>query len=84
MEDDMNPFHWTREHQLSWAIISGVGAVSGILMGFIYSPYFSLTQPWSIFWEWLSSPQHYWRWSLFSFLITGIIFYTAQLFRKSN
>ena len=80
----MNPLHWTREHQLSWAIISAVGAVSGILMGFIHSPYFSLTQPWNVFLEWLSSPQYYWPWSLFSFFITGIIFYTVQLFRKSN
>lgn len=80
----MNPVHWTGEHQLAWAVVCAGGAVLGVLLGFIHSPFFSLTQPWHVFVEWLSLPQSYWRWPLFSFLISGLIFYAAQLLRKSN
>jgi hypothetical protein len=36
----MNPLHWTRQHQLAWAVISVLGAVLGALLGFIHSPFF--------------------------------------------
>ena len=80
----MNPLHWTRQHQLAWAIMCVFGAVLGAMLGFIHSPFFSIMQPWQVFAEWLSRPQSYWLWSLLGFLITGLTFYTAQLFRKSN
>ena len=53
-------------------------------IGTIHSPFFSIMQPWQVFVEWLSRPQSYWLWSLLGFLITGLTFYAAQLFRKTN
>jgi hypothetical protein len=79
----MNPLHWTREHRIAWAIVGAVGAFLGLLLGFIHSPFFSLTQR-SHFAEWVSLPQAYWCWPLLGFLISGLTFYAAQLFRKSN
>jgi hypothetical protein len=80
----MNPLHWTRPHQLAWAVISLLGAVLGVMLGFIHSPFFSIMQPWQVFVEWLSRPQSYWLWPSFGFLIAGLVFYAAQLFRKAN
>jgi hypothetical protein len=54
------------------------------MLRFIHSPFFSMMQPWPVFAEWLSRPQSYWLWSLLGFLVSGLIFYAAQLFRKSN
>jgi len=43
----MNPLqdslHWTRRHQLVWPGISVLGAVLGMMLEFIHSPFFSLT-----------------------------------------
>jgi hypothetical protein len=80
----MNPLHWTRPHQLAWAIVCLSGAVLGVLLTFIHSPLFWMAQPWPVFAEWLSRPQSYWLWSLLGFVVSGLIFYAAQLFRKSN
>ena len=80
----MNPLRWTRQHQLAWAVISAPGTVLGVMLGFIHSPFFSFMRPWQVFVEWLSRPQSYWLWPSFGFLITGLTFYAAQLFRKAN
>jgi hypothetical protein len=80
----MNPLHWKREHLVAWGVVCAFGAVLGVLLNFIHSPFFSFTQPWQVFAPWVSSPQSYWRWPLLGFLITGVTFYAAQLFRKSN
>ena len=44
-----NPLLWTRRHQLAWAVVSAVGAVAGLLFGFIHSPAFSGPQTWGAF-----------------------------------
>jgi fructose-specific phosphotransferase system IIC component len=80
----MNPLHWKREHQLAWAIVSAVGAGLGLILGFIHSPFFSMSQTWQALTMWLSSLDSYWPWPLFGFLITGVTFYAVQLFRSSN
>jgi hypothetical protein len=80
----MNPLHWTRQHQLAGAVMCAVGAVLGVLLSFIHSPFFTMTEPWQVFLQWLSAPQSYWTWPLFGFLISGLTFYAVQLFRKSN
>ena len=81
---EMNPLHWTRQHQLAWAVISVLGAALGALLGFIHSSFFSIMQPWQVFVEWLSRPQSYWLWPSFGLVIAGLTFYAAQLFRKAN
>ena len=60
------------------------GAVLGVLLAFIHSPFFSVTQPWqlSVFVEWLLLPQSYWPWPLLGFLMSGLIFYAVQLFKQ--
>jgi hypothetical protein len=80
----MNPLHWTREHKIAWAVVSVVGIFLSVLLGFIHSPYYTMTQPWHVFVTWLSLPSSYWRWPVFGFLMSGLVFYAAQLFRKSN
>jgi hypothetical protein len=84
MNPFQNPIHWTRQHQLAWIIVSTFGAILGLLLGFSHSPGFSAPQVWGAFVDWLSFPKTYWRWPIFGFLGTGIIFYAAQLFRRSN
>ncbi len=51
-----NPLHWTREHQFAWAVVCAFGAVLGMLLGFIHSPFFSFTRPWQVFAGWLPVP----------------------------
>ncbi len=80
----MNPLHWTSEHKIAWAVVCAFGACLGVLLGFIHSPFFSLTQPWDVFVQWLSLPSSYWRWPVIGFLMSGLAFYAAQLFRKTN
>ena len=80
----MNPLHWTREHQIAWAVVSVFGAVLGLLTGFIHSPFFSLQRSWQPFALWLSGPEAHWPWPVCGFLVTGFTFYVAQLFRSSN
>ena len=84
MGHEMNPLHWTRQHQVAWAVISMFGAVLGVCSGFIHSPFFAIMRPWRVLGEWLSHPQSYWLWPSFGFLIAGLTFYAAQLFRKAN
>ena len=80
----MNPLHWTRQHRLAWAVISVLGAVLGVMLGYIHSPFFSIMQPRQVLVEWLLRPQSYWLWPSFGFLIAGLTFYAAQLLRKAN
>ena len=80
----MNPLHWTRPHQFAWAVVCLSGAVLGVLLSFIHSPFFPMARPWPALAQWLSHPQFYWLWSLLGFLVSGLIFYAAQLFRTSN
>jgi len=80
----MNPLHWQREHQVAWIVTSLVGAFLGLLLGFIDLPSFSLWEPWHVFAAWLSFPKSYWLWPSLGFLITGLVFYVAQLLRTSN
>jgi len=84
VEKTMNPLHWQREHQIAWIVTSIVGALFGLLLGFIDLPSFSLWEPWQAFTSWLSFPKSYWLWPSLGFLITGLVFYSAQLLRRSN
>jgi hypothetical protein len=80
----MNPLHWQREHQTAWIVTSIVGALLGLLPAFIDLPPFSFSEPWQMFAAWLLLPKAYWLWPLLGFLITGLVFYAAQLLRISN
>lgn len=81
---EMNPLLWKREHQHAWVIVSLSGAIAGLLLGFIHSPYFAVLGTWQAFVVWLSHSASYWPWPLFGLLITGLTFYGVQLFRSSN
>jgi len=76
--------HWTRPHQFAWAVVCLHGAVLGVLLRFIHSPFFSMAPPWPLLARWLSHPQFYWLWCLLGFIVSGVISYAAQLFRTSN
>ena len=80
----MNPLHWQREHQVAWIVTNLVGAFLGLLLGFIDFPPFSLWEKSHVFATWLSFPKSYWLWPSLGFLITGMVFYAAQLLRSSN
>lgn len=83
MNPIQNPLRWRREHKVAWLGISLIGAVAGPLLEFINSSLFSL-EGGTAFIAWLSSPDAYWRWALYGFLATALLFYLAQLFRDSN
>jgi len=76
-DHEVNPLHWTRQHQLAWVVITVLGAVLRALLGFIRSPFFSMMQPWQVSVEWLSHPQSYWLLPSFGFLIAGQTFDAA-------
>jgi hypothetical protein len=80
----MNPWYWMREHKLALVVVSALGAVLGLMIGFIKSPFFSWPQVGQGFATWLIYPESYWPWPLSGFLITGLIFCAVQLFRSSN
>jgi hypothetical protein len=80
----MNPSRWNREHQVAWIVSSAIGAVVGLMLGFTHSSLFSVSQTLHAFVVWLSSPELYWRWLVFGFLITGVTFYTIQLLKSSD
>lgn len=80
----MNPWHWTREHQLALIIVSLVGMAAGVLFGFIHSPYFAIFGTWQVFATWLSHPALYWPWPLSGLVLTAVGFYGVQLLRNSN
>ena len=48
-----NPLHWTREHQIAWAVVCAFGAIAGLLLGFIHSRIFLTSQPSHEFMVWL-------------------------------
>ena len=79
-----NPLLWTRRHKVAWIVVSAVGAVAGLLFGFIHSPEFYWPRAWHGFMTWSSFPQLYWRWPVFGVLGTALAFYAVQLFRRSN
>jgi hypothetical protein len=79
----MNPRHWYRVHQVAWIVSSAIGAIAGLMVAFTHSPLFSVS-PLHAFLVWLSFPELYWQWPIFSFLVTGITFYAMQLLKSSN
>jgi Na+/proline symporter len=80
----MNPLLWKREHRHALVIISLSGAIAGVLLGFIHSPYFEILETWQAFAAWLSNPASYWPWPLFGFIIAAVTFYAVQLLRSEN
>jgi hypothetical protein len=80
----MNPWHWNRVHQVAWIVSSAIGAVVGLMLAFTHSPLFSGSQTLHAFVVWLSFPELYWQWPVFSFLVTGITFYAMQRLKSSN
>ncbi len=80
----MNPLDWKREHLCAWGVISAVGAIAGLFLGFIQSPSFAILQAWHTFGTWLLRPGLYWPWPLFGFLITGAAFYVVRLVKSSK
>ena len=80
----MNPLRWRRERQIAGVVVATLGAVLGLMLGFIHSEFFSMERPWDSFATWLSNPEVYWRWPLSSFVICGIAFYSVHLLRHSN
>lgn len=82
----MNPFGWKREHQLAWGIVTLLGAIVGLLLGWMWSP-FSHGQGAQIggfFVTWLQYPDAYWPWVVFGAVIAILVFYAWRLLAISN
>jgi len=80
----MNPLYWTLQHRVAWLFVSVAGAVAGVLLAFIQSPFFFAPQGWQAFEAWLLSSEIYWVWAISGFFVTALLFYLAQLARSSN
>jgi hypothetical protein len=82
----MNPFRWTHEHQLAWGVIIALGAIIGLLIGWMWSP-FSRAQGdalGSFFVAWLQYPKAYWPWASFGSVIAALSFYMFRLLNPSD
>ncbi len=85
----MNPFRWTREHQLAWLVTCLLGAVVGLFIGFVVDLERSagtaaLSTGWYFSEVWIQAPGHYWPWPTFGAVIVGLGTYAMRLWRISN
>jgi hypothetical protein len=84
----MNPFHWKREHQLSWMVFCIIGAITGLLFAWFQDPFYqlchtSISGQWAnctrILLDWLPNVGLYWPLPIFGAIIAGLIFYAVRL-----
>jgi hypothetical protein len=71
---------------MAWGIFVLLGAVLGVLLGWLWSPFSHLQglEIGSIFVAWIQSPGAYWPWLVFGAAIAGLAFYASQLLKNSN
>ena len=67
----MNPLRWKQEDQLAGCIIIMLGAILGLLLGWLWSPFSHAqgTQIGGFFMTWLRYPDAYWPWIAFGAVI---------------
>jgi len=82
----MNPLGWSREHKAAWGVITLLGAILGMLLGWLWSPFSHAPgiAVGALFMVWLQAPEAYWPWLAFGALISGLTFYFVRLLRDSN
>jgi hypothetical protein len=80
----MNPWRWDRVYQVAWIVSCAISAIVGLMLAFTHSPFFSASQTLHAFVLWLLLPELYWQWPIFSFLVTGIVFYAMRLLKSSS
>jgi hypothetical protein len=88
----MNPLSWRREHRISWLAFSVAGALIGVLLAWLDSPYRRLCQS-TISGEradcaqmlslWLTHPSQYWQMAALCAVIPAVAFYGFQLMRRA-
>jgi hypothetical protein len=77
----MNPLHWERQHLVAWGVITILGALVGMLFGWLLSP-FSRVQEVDVgtfFIAWLHYPVAYWPWLAFGAIFAALAFYAGNL-----
>ncbi len=91
-EREMNPLDWKRQHQVAAIAFCAVGAIAGIFLAWMDSPFrqlssHSVSGEWAnvtnVFLLWLSHVGLYWPWPLMGACAAGLAFYGVQLTRHS-
>jgi len=82
----MNPYYWKVEHQIAWIIAIVMGAIGGLLMAWIQSPFShiaSVAASGDPFGDWLFAPdtRPFWPLTPVGALLAGLGYYAAMLFR---
>jgi hypothetical protein len=82
----MNPFRWKRENQLAWVLVTLLGAIIVVLLGWLWSP---LSHPDRLtvgqaFIIWIGYPTFYWPWFAFGEIVAALAFYVSRLLANSN
>ena len=84
----MNPLDWKRQHQLAGIAFCAVGAIAGIFLAWMDSPFrrlssHSVSGEWAnvtnVFLLWLSHVGLYWPWPLMGACAAGLAFFGVQL-----
>jgi hypothetical protein len=81
-DDAMNPLHWKRWHLAAWAAVTLAGAVLGMMLGWLRSPFANGTR--GLFAAWLHYPMAYWPWLGIGAVVAGLSFYSANLLTGSR
>ena len=84
----MNPLRSRREHQVAWLATCLLGAVAGLVFGFVvslsleHSTETRAVGTWLL--VWLQIPEMYWPWPIFGALGAGLATYAVRLWKISN
>jgi hypothetical protein len=79
----MNPFRWSREHQVACIVVCLLGTAFGLFVGFftVVATARSSLPAGTLFKFWIQRPDLYWPWPTFGAVIAGLAFYAVRTFR---
>jgi hypothetical protein len=80
----LNPLYWKRWHLAAWAGVTLSGAVLGMMLGWLRSPFSHVAPYGALFFAWLHYPIAYWPWLGLGAVIAGLSFYSANLLTGSR
>jgi hypothetical protein len=82
----MNPLTWKRAHLFAWAVTIVAGALAGVIVGWLSSP-FSRGQGGNtaaLLIAWLHYPQAWWPFAAIGAVTGGLAYYSGDLLTGSR
>jgi hypothetical protein len=82
----LNPIHWKREHLAAWAVTIVAGGATGMIFGWLVSPFSHLwgADTGTLFLAWLHYPASYCPWVAGGAICGGVAYYSADLLTGAN